>query len=734
MDENSILSEDSPSKKMSEPTTGRRILTALSPWVLLIMLLLVPLAPTKADPLNNGEISRIAELLADHDGNGQPDRLGERVTVRGRATVGTDVFSEQYMILYMQDSTAGIMIFSDTLDTPVARGDSLHVTGTLEVHASKPEIVVEHLEVVEGDSRIPEVVPLNRVFGDPGRHRGVLVSGEAIVQNGDYGKDIKMLRIAPPDGSKDSLHIFVSRSSVYYDDFKFDMLDGGEKIRIRGILIRYVSGYTGETFYQILPRSRQDFAIRGLRPMLEDGSFVYADIDTTSERVYVLLKNGLWSYDLIDDRWRFLDAMKDVEGAFGQFEFGVDPQGGVIQLWSRGVGEVYTVDPDTYDIEREDRSFDHRNQFGHYPFYREGRLYVFGGYGFWEHHNIMVFYNQSHHRWGIQQVDRDSPLPARRIPGTGLYDQKRDQLYIFGGEGTEAGYASAGDVSPRKFRDIWRFSFNNQKWDKILTIDQSSREAANAAVSPAIGRTNKKSSSLYLPDERMWFLPSFNAKPSGDRFHLRPVDLRSQETKAEISLEFGSSSQFIPTNYLYNPNAEEAVFVGVETLSNTESHPVRIFRLPADSLLARIGESPFYASMQLYYYLTGLALIGGILFWVYSNRKADDNTKEKEEEQRDFISLDILLQGGEFNSKEVRLLEYMHEQGRFMDSNEIEELLWSDVESYDYRRRLRNDIIKSINKKFVKQVSGEDELILRRKDPNDNRRYRYGLNQNLLER
>ena len=68
-----------------------------------------------------------------------------------------------------------------------------------------------------------------------------------------------------------------------------------------------------------------------------------------------------------------------------------------------------------------------------------------------------------------------------------------------------------------------------------------------------------------------------------------------------------------------------------------------------------------------------------------------------------------------------------------MESQEIEELLWSNIESYDYRRRLRNDILKDINQKFKKHHPDLGKIILRKKDPNDKRRYLYGLNKQLVK-
>lgn len=707
---------------------GCRGLSRILPLVISILLVLVPLIRTGAFAREGNNTITIAELLEDRDADGRPDRLGEKVTVRGHATVGSGVFDDQYMILYVQDHTAGIMVFSDTLDTAVSRGDSLKVTGTLEIHNSKPEIVVEDLVVVERNSRVPAPVSIDRVFKDPNRFRGQLVSGEAIVQKGNFGKSRKMVQIAPLSGSNDSLYIFVSRSNVHYGDFQFDALEAGDRIHVRGVLIRYISGYSGKTLFQVLPRMREDLTIKGLRPMMKDHSFIYADIDTASGMIYVLLENGLWGYDLSSDSWRFLDALDGFEHDFSNYEFGFNPRAGVIQLWSRGIGELYTIDPKTYRIRRTDRSFDHRNQFGHFPFYRDSTLYAFGGYGFWEWHNIMVFYNRTLNEWSIQDVDTNSPLPGERVPTTGTFVEANDQLYIFGGGGTQSDHPDDQNAVRQAYRDIWRFSFDKQKWKRIMTLDQPENMSTGAMLPSRVGKINKKSSSFYLPGEEMWFIPTYNSKQLDNTFYLRPVHLPSQYAKPAIPLDFGLSSEFIPTNYLYNPNTEKVFFVGIHNLANSDTYPVRIVRMPSDSLTARAGDIPFYASISPLYYLAGVAAIGAFLFWYLGYAK-----NEEEEEEAGLKSLATMLEASWLNRKEKRLMKYMHEQNRYMDSHEIEELLWSDVESYDYRRRLRNDTLKSINRKFKKRHPSEDSLILRKKDPDDNRRYLYGLNEGLLK-
>ncbi|PAU95806.1 hypothetical protein CK503_01740 [Aliifodinibius salipaludis] len=676
------------------------------------------------------KISMIEDLLADRDGDGRIDRLGEQVTVRGRATVGDNVFDDEYLILYVQDQTAGIMVFSDMLDVPVSKGDSLQVTGTLKLHASKPEIVVEDLKILKSGNRVPEAKPLSRVFKNPDDYRGLLVSGEAVIQRGSTPKDIKMLRIAPTTGSDDSLHIFVSRSNVDYEDFNFNTLGAGERIHIRGILIRYISDYNGEMYYQVLPRRRDDLTINNLQPMLEEGAFIYADIDTTSGTIYMLLQSGLWGYNLSGKKWRFLDALADFEGAFSTYEFGFNARTNLIQLWSRGMGKLFNIDPKTYEIERVDQSSEHRNQFGHFPFYRDSTLYAFGGYGFWDYHNMMIHFNHPRNEWRLQAVDQNSPYPSRRIPRTGIFDQQQDRLYIFGGWGTDSGYSEDRNSRSQEFQDIWSFSFGSQKWKKIMTLEQRENGSGSVIHPSKIGEINKQSSSLYLPDEQMWFIPTFDPEPLDDAFYFRAVHLPSHHATGLVSPDFDRSNKFMPTNYFYNPNEDEAVFVGIDNLTNTTTYPVHVHRMPADSLMANISNPPFYLSTKLYYYLIGLVVIGGFLFWFY--RKEPNGGKVEEQESKN-ISYHSLLQASWYNSKEKKLLEYMHQQDRFLGSQEIEELLWSDIESYDYRRRLRNDILKEINRKFKKHYPGVGSIILRKKDPDDNRRYLYGLNKQFIE-
>lgn len=206
------------------------------------------------------EVKPVSEVMVDANNDGELDLLGQYVTVSGQATVASSVFSDQNLMVYLQDSKAGLIVYSDTLKHDVARGDSLIVAGRLQMYYGKPEIVVDSLRIVQTGLRRPSPIPLRKAFENPHRYLGMFVEGEAIVTSSDFTE----LTISPSDTSQTSLTVYVRDGHRYREDFDFDMLRVGDRIKIRGVMDLYKSQATGETIYEILPRSPDDVQYAGI--------------------------------------------------------------------------------------------------------------------------------------------------------------------------------------------------------------------------------------------------------------------------------------------------------------------------------------------------------------------------------------------------------------------------------------------------------------------------------------
>lgn len=216
---------------------------------------------------DSSRIQSLSEIKTDRNGDGTLDYLGQKVTTTGIANVGTTTLDKENKKVFIEDDSAGLLLFfPDTThkSVNVAKGDSLVVTGKLELYYGKPEIVVENYRVVKEKSGLPPPVPLDLVYENPEQYMGMRTQGKAVVidKKKEYG--FKSLTIAPSDNSAQSLMVIVPRSHSHFKDFNFQILSAGDGINIRGIVDKYISQESGKITYEILPRTPADIKYTGI--------------------------------------------------------------------------------------------------------------------------------------------------------------------------------------------------------------------------------------------------------------------------------------------------------------------------------------------------------------------------------------------------------------------------------------------------------------------------------------
>lgn len=252
---------------------NKRVLTisyGLFQMIFLLAFTLLSVTDSNGASTDSTSIPSIAKVLTDLNRDKKPDFLGNRFTISGRATVSSSVFDDHYLIVYIQDQSAGIMVFADTLKKDVSIGDSLIVTGELQLYSGKPEIVVDNYEIIEAESRIPSPVELDLAFEHPKRYSGMLVGGRAVIIEMDFETNTAMVRIAPENSSDHSLYAFLSRSNTAYQDFDIDVLSVGDQIFIEGILERHYSEYADRSIHEVLLRTPDDIRYIGLPRQYRD--------------------------------------------------------------------------------------------------------------------------------------------------------------------------------------------------------------------------------------------------------------------------------------------------------------------------------------------------------------------------------------------------------------------------------------------------------------------------------
>lgn len=131
---------------------------------------------------------------------------------------------------------------------------------------------------------------------------------------------------------------------------------------------------------------------------------------------------------------------------------------GQIIFTKKGSGLVYQLTAGK--LKRIDRSMDHNFQQEALEFVRHDTIFRHGGRGFWDAHNLLIFFSFDTFEWEVVR-----PLKGDRPPGLyahhGLISGK--DIYMYGG-------FSINPANPAQQlfnEEVWKFHFPNRTWTRL---------------------------------------------------------------------------------------------------------------------------------------------------------------------------------------------------------------------------------------------------------------------------
>ena len=124
----------------------------------------------------------IAEAIRDSNGDTIPDRIGDRVHVRGVVTIGSGTISAERLQVYFQDQSGGLYLFAMSPgDEPLLPGDVIDVVGILGQYRGAIQVTRPEDEVVSRRA-VPPAVPLT-----PAQAASWTFYGRLITVEGELG-------------------------------------------------------------------------------------------------------------------------------------------------------------------------------------------------------------------------------------------------------------------------------------------------------------------------------------------------------------------------------------------------------------------------------------------------------------------------------------------------------------------------------------------------------------------
>lgn len=164
-----------------------------------------PRAPIVAPSPDMPALETIAAVRVDRNGDNVPDRKGQRVHVRGVATLPAPLLRDDGFQVVIQDATGGIGLYNRSLSLHVKPGDVLDVAG--EVGQYKGAVQLRNVEArVTGHAALPAAPAISLEDADGWRYMGRRVSVRGRIDDmalDEYG----LLRIHSDGDAKFALFI-----------------------------------------------------------------------------------------------------------------------------------------------------------------------------------------------------------------------------------------------------------------------------------------------------------------------------------------------------------------------------------------------------------------------------------------------------------------------------------------------------------------------------------------------
>ena len=232
------------------------------------LLVLGQLAAT-ARPVNDSlqlqPDATIAEVRVDADGDHVPDRMGDTVTVAGRATAGKGRLAVPVPELAaLQDRTAGIHVLLPN-GPVVARGDSVHLRGVVDQAYGLTRLRGLTYRVLDDSTRTPAPLPLTVPTAVGERHEGRLaqVKGRVVAAGTNDGGDYLILE-DPAEASSSQITVFVGNRHL--GRFDLSRFGEGDEIEVIGVIGQHDFEAPYTDYYQLEPRTQSDLAQIGWMP------------------------------------------------------------------------------------------------------------------------------------------------------------------------------------------------------------------------------------------------------------------------------------------------------------------------------------------------------------------------------------------------------------------------------------------------------------------------------------
>lgn len=397
-----------------------------------------------------------------------------------------------------------------------------------------------------------------------------------------------------------------------------------------------------------------------------------------------------------------------------------------------GTGRIYKLDSlnNTYRWQRIDSTYYSGYNFGCTYFQLDSTLYSFGGDGFWHVNGDLRYFNPRIHEWNARPVSEAIPFSSSNpftFERLQILDTAEKKLYI------QSINVSADYIIDR--RSIAPFK------NKLFALDIAK------GIWTTIGEA--KDSSYYMNGISPWGL-FVNFQSFIDIKNNQILKLSTQK-REELLSSWGSSISNKPITLSF--------FIDSTLYFGNYSNFIDSFKISSTDVIQT--DIPFYTPIPKDPISKGqipITIIGGLamlslflLIRLYSKNKISlpiaslgiprepIETKESslvEEKKENIVSFRSSKIIELLEERERDLLTFIYKQSideRLTSIDEINKIIGAAQRSTDIQKRLRSDLINSINEKLFKLTNSKKPVIDKLRSDYDKRSFEYFIHPEQME-
>lgn len=420
---------------------------------------------------------------------------------------------------------------------------------------------------------------------------------------------------------------------------------------------------------------------------------------------------------------------------FGTFQLFRDP----VKSWlliGDGNGQVWTLNEDSC-WQKDDTTICFGYNFGAMVLPGPRK---YGGYGYWRTTGMFLDYDWNIHEWSALRQSREIPVSDA---AHNFYDQKDSLLYQLGS------YSRNGMIENEVVLtdSLYVLDLRTLQWETLGRI--------NPELQKMFGMTNGISLSFAFPNSNGAL---YLEGQVGYLIYIDYKNLTCTFLDNELSTRLERLRRYpadvVATDYGLL-TFERKGFTIVDSISWEVllKNPERVMPLLASQ--KSVGHK------WLYITLTGVVVISGAAYWYRRKRsvRRDENSSvDHQQETEDFEKAGevpapaipmvsdpqliipesgaVMFAGKELRfltAQEIQVLRLLVEKRRIneeLTTNELNEALMIDQRSTDVQKKVRSELVKSINRKF-QDAGFNAEAVRRTRQEDDRRVVTYILDENI---